>query len=452
MPFVPANLTFGIIGPYAFFKNLVYDSALVNTSSLDLNLLAHKYSDLSNLNSPGWWFWNQLGAMIAIEDINNDKSILPHTQIDLKLFNEHLVKGSSPGYAVQVVQTINEQHEDVVALHGGFDTSTSLYSAAIASVYEIPFCGATQYSSKFMDKHNYPYFFETYPYSGGTTALISLLQHWNVTRLAYISSDGIDSDAAAIKQIQKAGIKIVAHILISGYVEDVDSPQIAASLKQTDARYMFMSTAAITAAHVFFSLAKMNSSVGPDFVWITNTGLVVSPDVNATQAYGSDYYKKSQGMILVTGSVPDDPFFAEETERLARIIYDKFGVQVATGDLLYMTNFFSAYDCVRLLGHGIANVLKRLNYSLESLDHLRNALNYTAFINTGYHGVMGITNETLKLTEFGDIQLQFGHYYLNMDPSLSNYMPFAYTNANGSITLDPLSPVIFIDGLNTEYV
>ncbi|KAI9337774.1 7 transmembrane sweet-taste receptor of 3 GCPR-domain-containing protein [Obelidium mucronatum] len=416
----PAEIVVGIIGPYGLLNGLSYNGSQVTGGLETLNTT--DFADLSMLNPSSWWWWNQLGAQLAIQEIN-ERKIFSNLSASVKIFND-FDYDSVVGYAGQAIQDITDNHPEISALQGGFYTAPSLVTASIASVSQIPFCGAVQYSPKFSNKFNYPFFFNLYPYSGVNNALIVLLKYWNVRRLAYISADGIENDVLAIADLRSAGIEIVSHIVLQeDLVLDSDLIRFVANeLTVSDARYIYLADAGSRPTQMYYTLAQMNVSVGPDYVWLMNTNLMFL--TNGIELYGNDYFLWARGVIQISGEAYLD---YHKMNNIVSQIRKTYGLAVELSDLYLLTNLFASYDCVLLLAQGIYNVLEKTGFKY-SVAELKSQLNYTAFMDTGYEGT---TSSPMKLTRFGDAAVYLNGDFLNSNLTKNNSRPYGYYYQTG---------------------
>ncbi|KAJ3094010.1 hypothetical protein HK100_006317 [Physocladia obscura] len=115
-----SSITFAIIGPYSLIPGLKYNGSLV-TDSID-NFNISYYQDLASVDFDGWFFWNQLGAQLAIEKINANPNIFPNTSITIKKFNDMQFGGTYSqyygGYSSEVAYDIATVHTDEYVLYG----------------------------------------------------------------------------------------------------------------------------------------------------------------------------------------------------------------------------------------------------------------------------------------------------------------------------------------------
>ncbi|KAJ3023818.1 UNVERIFIED_CONTAM: hypothetical protein HDU68_008443 [Siphonaria sp. JEL0065] len=250
----------------------------------------------------GWFFWNQLGAELAVENINLNATILPSAKLQIKKFNTlDLSNPINDGYAmVQVMMEIGERHPDVVAIALDFFPQTAVYAAQVASYYKLPFCGATQLNEVLFNRNNYPYFFEMISVSAYVPAMVQLFKLWNVKRVAILIFG--PTDAFLIDTLQKNGVNVVTVMSLPGTltIETIDA--VEKQLILTDSRYIFVGANGNDISTLYFTLSKRKNVVNADHVWLTTIALSVLG--NGTSLFGQDYYKQVRGFyILTAGSV-----------------------------------------------------------------------------------------------------------------------------------------------------
>ncbi|ORY41370.1 hypothetical protein BCR33DRAFT_718976 [Rhizoclosmatium globosum] len=108
-----SSITIGFLGPYSAVPGVKLNGTLVSEyskASLGANIIRYNGYP-SNL---GLIIWNDVGAQIAVDTINQNPNILPNTTIKIKRFNDldpnraHL----GYGYAMKLAMSIQEQHPD----------------------------------------------------------------------------------------------------------------------------------------------------------------------------------------------------------------------------------------------------------------------------------------------------------------------------------------------------
>ncbi|KAI8853649.1 hypothetical protein BC829DRAFT_274326 [Chytridium lagenaria] len=134
----------------------------------------------------------EAAAELAVNEINDDATVLPQTEVRIQRVNEwdprysnDFVTFDSGGYSLVAAINVTKQF-NVTGAIGGLWDKTTIFNAEIFSHYKIPFCGASQTSLTLSDKFNYPYFFRMQPGTGIGTHVLLLLQRWNVTRVAMV--------------------------------------------------------------------------------------------------------------------------------------------------------------------------------------------------------------------------------------------------------------------------
>ncbi|KAI9337478.1 periplasmic binding protein-like I [Obelidium mucronatum] len=180
-----SSVTIAFVGPYRWYPELEFNGSLVTKGYEQLNITF--MSDMKNWGLKSWWFWNQMGAQFAIENINRNPNILPNTTIKIKRFNDHCKRGDCGGSAMTTAKEIHENHPDVIAVFGDFFGRTVKSSAGVYSQFQLPFCCGSAAVNALLDKTRYPFYIQTITISGWGKALFRLLDFWNVKRVAIIS-------------------------------------------------------------------------------------------------------------------------------------------------------------------------------------------------------------------------------------------------------------------------
>ncbi|KAJ3226901.1 Metabotropic glutamate receptor 2 [Chytriomyces hyalinus] len=184
------NISIALIGNYCAMKYMTFNGSHASnfTSKMDTSIV--------NLNgNSGYTYLPDLAVMAAVDDINNDPSILPGVYVSLKRFSDcgpyypkadAEYSGNSGGYASAVTATdIIENHKDVLGVIGNEFSNTARGLAQILSVEQIPYCAAVTGSPRFSDKNKYAYFWRMLPNSNGKYVAF-ILKYWNVKHVAII--------------------------------------------------------------------------------------------------------------------------------------------------------------------------------------------------------------------------------------------------------------------------
>ncbi|ORY39126.1 periplasmic binding protein-like I [Rhizoclosmatium globosum] len=298
-----SSITIGLIGPYIWIPGLQYNGSFVTSGYESINIT--RMSDLDQWDYSSWWFWNQKGAELAIQDINRDPTILPNTTIKIKRFNDFCPYGLTSntalcgGQAMTTALEIYEQHPDVVAVFGDFFGGTAARTAEVFSHLKIPFCASSTVSAALLNKQIYPYFFETLTMTGFGNAIYQLLKTWNVKRVAIVSNQ-LNPCTDIVAALVYHGIQILQIIRLVSYK---DAEYIANSLERVDARYIITCGSSRVMSDLYLTLGKMQRLVGPRYVWFTQNGFTTNGCLtgNCTADFGPEYYRLLKGVVQPYG-------------------------------------------------------------------------------------------------------------------------------------------------------
>ncbi|KAI8607486.1 periplasmic binding protein-like I, partial [Chytriomyces sp. MP71] len=413
--------------------NLTYNDSLIVSGYDNINLtLLQDYSQFG-----AWFYWNQLAATLAVEDINNDPNILPDTKIQIKRFNNFAVgsnengKFASGGQAIATAIEIIQNHTDVVAVFGDFLAKTTIYDNAVFSYNKIPFCGATQTSMNLLNRNNYPYYFQTMTFAGIGKSIALMLNAWNVKRMAVISTGSLNPPSAfcgtVLNSVRSRGIQVVASLGLTN-AKQID--HISQTLTAADARYILVCGSPTDVGKIYFGMAATGSHVGPGYTWIAQNIPAVNP-ATAIKLYGPDYYKNARGIITAwNGNDPNAKMVQLQTQLVNKVdaIQAPFGFQFPSGDAIGNLNMAQSYDCVGMLATGINNLMLSRNTTSVSSD-MKLAMNYTLFLNTGLNG---LTGGPVILDELGEEAAGGQFAFVDGLTTDLNYVVFAFTDANST--------------------
>ncbi|KAI9337487.1 periplasmic binding protein-like I [Obelidium mucronatum] len=418
-----SNITIAFIGPYRLFPGLKYNGSLIISGYEQQNVSI--MSSPANWGAKTWWYWNQIGAQFAIDNINKNPNVLPNTTIVIKRFNDYCKRSNvCGGSAMTTAQEIYENHPDVVAVFGDFYGSTVRYSAQVYSQFHV-----LSRKPVLLDKNKYPYFFQTITVSGIGQAVFQLLKFWNVKRVAIISESSHSCDDTIINPLIANGIEIVENLQSVTYK---DAKFIADSIERVGARYLIYCGGSSAMGNTYLTLkTKLNRLVGPDYVWFTLNGCdaMAPPSGNATKDFGKGYSNLFQGIIQPYGLNLNTPGMTQlqfNITRQVNIFQAPWGWRYSLQTLASWFNTLPSHDCTALLAYGMDQLLRN-NPSLSLADlssrALQKHMNYTAFMSTG---LTGLTGDPLTLTENGDTAATFIFQYFNYTPAS---ILFGYTDS-----------------------
>ncbi|KAI9349160.1 periplasmic binding protein-like I [Obelidium mucronatum] len=407
-----SSITIALIGPYRLYNGLRFNGSLV-TGGLDRVPIAQ----LSDQRYSGSWrafWWLQQSAEIAVGLINRTPSILPNTTINIKRFDIYSPNGYySGGSVMMLAKEIAEKHRDVVAVVGELYGEKSIFSAQVYSHFNIPFCGGTQLSQRLLNRDKYPYYFQTKTISGQETAIILLLKSWNVTRIALISdtkaTDSSDLCYRTMIAARKSGIQVVAFVTNANYNM---TTRIAQTLESVDARYIILCAGMYNSADIFYSLARNSTpSYGSDkYVWFTLNPPIPSNQAEAVNRWGKEFYKSTNGMIMVQPNIPKDDNMAAISSYIIKIINSiqkPYTSNLYTVEDANMYGFLTGFDCVGLLAFGMTTLLNSdssMTINQLSSRQLQKSMNWTLYQDLNYGGALA---NPLTLSSGGDMVSPF---------------------------------------------
>ncbi|ORY52442.1 hypothetical protein BCR33DRAFT_317866 [Rhizoclosmatium globosum] len=149
-----SNITIALIGPYSLLPGLNYHGFEV------IGGLAQVNASRINPNSPqGVHYFDHIFGEMAIDDVNSNPTTFPNTTVLVRRFTDTTSSKAPPGgYAIALANYINDFHPDIIAIFGGYLSTTSKFEAEVYGAYNLPYAGSTQVAPLFSDKSNYPYF------------------------------------------------------------------------------------------------------------------------------------------------------------------------------------------------------------------------------------------------------------------------------------------------------
>ncbi|KAJ3027706.1 UNVERIFIED_CONTAM: hypothetical protein HDU68_003293 [Siphonaria sp. JEL0065] len=395
-------------------------------------------------------------------DLNNDNSVLPGITINVKRFNNYDPSKVSPdmfekaifcgGYATNTIKTIYEDHPDVIAIFGDYLVNIAMYTAAVSTLYNIPYINPAAWSSPLLDRNKYGYAIQMDTMSGMGEGIYLMLKEWNVNHVAIMFPASTTSWATVSREIitvlRSRGVSILT-ILDMNMGNTAEGIQyIAKALARVDARYIIAMSDFAQVGNVYYSLAKMNASVGNDYVWIGMNVPVLS--TNGTDNNDPEYFKKGRGFIAINGFNNPNDFMVDYETRIvdaSNNITTPLGV-VVDRDGAWYDNLFPSYDCIMLLAYGFNKLIKQRENgpSLLATRSLQHYMNSSLFTNTGYRGLDG---DPLLISELGDLRSTYNFYSLigNSSDTGSDNVNFAGTDISLTEFHYLYDPPIFFDGL-----
>ncbi|KAI8613987.1 periplasmic binding protein-like I [Chytriomyces sp. MP71] len=443
-----SSITFAIVGPYGWIHGFNYNGTQVREGNETVDVA--RLSNINNWNYDQWWFWNQQAVVLAIEQINRDAHILPNTTIKIKRFNtvpnKNAKMGAYDALGSRLAEEIPTKHSDVVAVIGEFFSETTVNSNEIYSHYQIPFCGGMQGDTRLWNRHNYPYNFQTLPFTSFMNPFQIILKTWNVTQVAFLSAGRLSQpytlESNIIFSLRQKGIFVAANFQIGA----VSAKFMADTIEASNIRYIIMYATPDIGAKMFYNFAhKLKRLVGPEYVWITVNPLI--PNLNATAEWGPKYFEASKGVIWVNVEDPilASPYTAELYAKYTNVLQSyqkKWGPVFDESTFINDFNVPGMIDCAYLMAIGIQQLLQRHDIGVDQLrsEAVKPLLNWTLFQNTGYRG---LSADPLILTSHGDCLSSAAIYYFDGTGD-STGVAFGYTNLD-------MTKILYFNGSRPKF-
>ncbi|KAI9352568.1 periplasmic binding protein-like I [Obelidium mucronatum] len=277
-----------------------------------------------------------------------------------------------------------------------------MITAGVLSQFKVPFCGGFQNLPALSDKGNYPYFFRVSFSNKWGSAIATLLNEWNVKRVAMIyDSDDIESVGAYLdirNELYADGVTVLAIRSYHGASWPTDFTDILENLLYVDARYIIVCAQSWSPSYDLVSAAERFGLISPQHQWIVTN----QPYPSNYSGIGQDArLDKMIGMIWpsLDGEKASSPDF-QESERKWISAYNQNPVKYQIDYLNWVNE--GAYDCLGTILYGLDGFLKMHGHPAEKLTSrgLNDRLNFTIFQNTGFKGTL---LNPMRLDSNGDI-------------------------------------------------
>ncbi|KAI9340277.1 periplasmic binding protein-like I [Obelidium mucronatum] len=433
------SITFAFVGPYAILPNVEMNGSLVTNDPNSGSLMVEYSTEFSDLTL---FYWNDVCARIAVDAINANNEVLPDTTINIKRFNNfRSMKGDNGGYAMQIAMDIQNNHPDVVAVFtSDLQATTTVMQSQIYSRFQLPTISASQVSSKFNNKNDYPYYLSMLSNSGWFEASCLLLNSWGVKRIAVIWQSSFLSDPQAMfDTLTKCNLSIVTSFRVSlAEVTMENAQRIGQEIEYYDARYVLIFAESTMSGFFYFTLGQMKLAVGPGYVWL-GVCMPMSPGPLYNMSLINHF-------MFVFGSELDMPvYYGELLQSILdaiNVFTEPYNSTFSINDGKFTGNCAQAFDAIGLLASGIDAVSNSTSPETVARRSAQRLLNFTAFMNTGYRGLV---QDPIRLFPSGDMAVP----YLGLQIDETGYvMPFAVTDAQWKtiIAIPGLPPPIFAGG------
>ncbi|KAJ3017845.1 UNVERIFIED_CONTAM: hypothetical protein HDU68_011442 [Siphonaria sp. JEL0065] len=308
---------------------------------MDSPALLKKYSAFDSSSAKTYWYWADFAAKVGVLEFERSN---PQFQVTIKRFNNYNPKNRYDcGYSMEAVKSISEDHPDVVAIFGDYIPRTTLYTAAMASYFKIPFCSPMAYSTTMLDRHKYGYAMQLLNMSGNGQALVNLLQLWNVKKVALVCGSTLGTMCEDFKiHLQENKILILANLDADILYTPEGVEYIGKTLQRVDARYIILNGALNTVNSIYFELASKKIAFGPGYVWL---GAYPFPTQETFDKCGEKCYELLKGFISFWGqpmasdaSQQKQHEYVDDVQTLASLP-DYYG---AASEVNFASSFFKA--------------------------------------------------------------------------------------------------------------
>ncbi|KAJ3030662.1 UNVERIFIED_CONTAM: Gamma-aminobutyric acid type B receptor subunit 2 [Siphonaria sp. JEL0065] len=394
-------------------------------------------------NTPGWQLFDDVSINQAALMINANESILPNTTLHIKHFNNYDPRfdyspyaTDSLGYSSLVALDIaqNPEHQNILAVIGGWDSYTGKVEAEIYSYYNIPYCGLIMSDGFLDDKNNYKSFFRTaWSETGFGRHVLKFLQIHNVTRIGIVSDGNMDRSRDILETLLAHNIEVTVFETLYGGLKEAAG--IVKILKKNDVRYIYLDFFwGQQTGYVYFTAYQMGM-VGADYIWISQS-FPGYPD--AITDFPPNPYNQTAGFVWIYG-ICFAFFPSTKSETGAPLInwnwtdfspaYVTFNNSLAANwpvvDFLNIENIDlgintttlpfwqpqaymeGAYDCVNTLAAGFDKLLREepsLTPEMLATRQLQERLNIPLWQRSGYQG---IGNMPLIYSDQGSMQVAY---------------------------------------------
>ncbi|ORY44441.1 periplasmic binding protein-like I [Rhizoclosmatium globosum] len=275
------NVTIALILPYKSFWNF--------TSSAE-------YKNCGGFCS--WMRQMDSGAEMAITEINNCPTILPEITVNIlrvQGWDQKISPGNGIGGAAPVAIELSERR-DVIGVVGDVTDQSSMITAGILSQYHMPICGGSPNLPDLSNKANYPFYFRVAYSNKWGSDIASLLQEWNVKRVALVyDADDSESVGACFDITQslfRSDVIVLSKRSYHGLSNRYDYDSIIEEFLLVDTRYIILCAQAWSNSYHFIQKAAEMGLITPQHQWIVTqppyppdyTGTALDPNFKAIQS------------------------------------------------------------------------------------------------------------------------------------------------------------------------
>ncbi|KAJ3103068.1 hypothetical protein HDU97_010424 [Phlyctochytrium planicorne] len=397
----------------------------------------------------------------ALKQLDYKAPIIPDTTIKFIFVNswderflddDNFYLIDSGGYSAAKVYDVATTM-NISGVLGEFYSSTTRFSAGVASQFKIPFCGHIQGSPALSDIRAYPYFFRMLFGKSFARQLVPFLRNYNVRKVSivYFKNFIWESQDIALKaHLEQNTIQVVVNIPLSS----VKDPSFAIHSLQRHKSQVIIALMAPEHIKPFYFAAARQGLVGPGHVWISANGLSNFRNDDDTKLYNYTYEERmrlGKGFIYVFSESDLNTYaFSHFAKYYWGIVGRYFDVawEDTIGSLLY--NGELQFDCLKALLIGMKTYLDdHPDLTPEDLgkEEYRKELSNEFFSKISFSGV---SSQFIEFNREGELKMPFAFYIAN-ETTLSEdngdvykTTKFGRTNADATV-FNELRPPIFSD-------
>eukprot|EP01006_Ploeotia_vitrea_P051299 TRINITY_DN67547_c0_g1_i9.p1 TRINITY_DN67547_c0_g1~~TRINITY_DN67547_c0_g1_i9.p1 ORF type:complete len:832 (+),score=376.43 TRINITY_DN67547_c0_g1_i9:31-2526(+) len=213
-------------------------------------------------------------TQMALEDINNDTSILPNTT--LKMYVNSSGR-ASPNTAIRSwmwqTQTCGGSSNPAIAVVAGAYTDPSVPMSYMATEYKVPFLSPMLADDVFNNKAYHSYFYRTTPpTSAGTNVFVALMRKYGWTRAVVLTRDddagrSIHSTMATLAKDTSTGPALDLLMLTADMKNKEDYEAKLQTIKDSSYRVIFSTT---VGGHTVFEYMRSIGLLKKEYAWVAN--------------------------------------------------------------------------------------------------------------------------------------------------------------------------------------
>ncbi|KAI9209175.1 7 transmembrane sweet-taste receptor of 3 GCPR-domain-containing protein [Polychytrium aggregatum] len=338
----------------------------------------------------------RLGAMMAVDRINNSTSLMRDASIQLAVAEADMNWGKS---AVSVIDL--NKAGNLALIIGDVTSAMNIHSAAVSSYYgflgsQIPHVCILCADASLSDSANYGTFFRMMS-MGVPRELIAVAYHMGWRHISILYTVDAMSLSSLNMALEAAGtynmtILTTQAIQFSPSVNTSNGPEVIATLspvyeilKNLQTRIIVLISSILTTDDIYFSAAYCGLA-GPGYVWITFNTIGMIPIDQIIEKYGAAAWQTAMHNIILPNYSPVSVRSNDQQSQEYDIVlshYD-FYVQYKTG---FGTTAYGDYYANNNTNVPFMNVLSAYDATMAILLTWDRILNETGFeANAIYNG------------------------------------------------------------------